>query len=184
MKISSGYHKRVRHRATVLTGVLLALVSVTVLAVAGCGPVLDPEEPLFHFELDLPTGEKSTAAELTVQPGTQVVVPVTIVSTRDEPVEVSLNIDREKEFPEAITITVPEGYVSVPTGERVTVDIVYYVGETVVPGLYHTFLVGTIREPIEGLAGIAQAIDIIVTDKPQETNASLPRNVNESKMEN
>ena len=165
MKMSSECHKSVNHRAPVITGTMLAIVTVTVLAVAGCGPVLDPEKPIFRLEIDLPINEKTTAAELTVEPGNQVVVPVTIVSTRDEPVEVSLSIDREKEFPEAISIIVPEGYISIFTGEQVPADIIFHVGAMVPSGLYHTNLTGTLREPIEGLAGIARAIDIIVTDK-------------------
>ena len=132
--------------------------------VSSCGPVLDPEDPVFQFEIGLPVNGDSTAAELTVQPGTQAVVPITIISTRDESVEVSLDIDREEGFPDAITITVPEGYVFVAPGERVTVDIVYNVGGIVTPGLYHTFLTGNLKEPIEEKGGIAQAIDIIVTE--------------------
>jgi hypothetical protein len=166
MKMSSGCHKNVNHREPVITGNMLAIVTLTVLAVAGCGPVLDPEEPIFRFEIDLPINEKTTAAELTIEPGMQVVVPLTIVSTRDEPVEVSLSIDREKEFPEAINIMIPEGYISVPTGENVTAEIVYIANETVAPGLYHTSVTGSLRDPIEGQAGIAKAIDIIITDNP------------------
>jgi hypothetical protein len=165
MKMSSGCHKNVNHREPVITGNMLAIVTLTVLAVAGCGPVLDPEEPIFRFEIDLPINEKTTAAELTIEPGMQIVVPLTIVSTRDEPVEVSLSIDREKEFPEAINIMIPEGYISILAGERVPADIIFYVGAIVPSGLYHTNLTGTLRDPIEGLAGIARAIDIIVTDK-------------------
>ncbi len=149
---------------------LFATSLVTIFS--GCGPVLDPEEPVFLLEIDLPTNEKSTAAELTVHRGRAVILPVTLVSTRDETIEVSLMIDLDTEGgnnAQAITFSVPDGYIKVPAGESMTVEIVYEVGETVTPGLYHTILSGNLREPVEGQAGMARAIDVIVTDDPPLT---------------
>ena len=169
MKTPPGYHKRINYRALVLPEILLALLQVMALAFAGCGPRLDPENPLFRFEIDLPVNEKSTATELTIQRGTTINLPVKLVSTRDETIEVRLIIDRDikgNKFPQAITFSVPSEYITVPAGEDVTVGIIYHVGETVGPGLYHTSLSGNLREPIDGLAGTGRAIDIIVTDKP------------------
>ncbi|MGD9142336.1 MAG: hypothetical protein PVG61_00665 [Dehalococcoidia bacterium] len=169
MKLKTGNHNRVCS----FTGSLLAAAIMSSFFITGCGPILDPEIPVFRFELDLPVNDISTAAELILNPGKKEIVSVDIVSTRDEPVEISLDISREKDFPDDILIIVPESTVSLHVGETVTVDIVFDVGNTVPPGLYHTHLVGTLGEPIKGWGGTARAIDIIITDESQDTNISV-----------
>ncbi len=160
--IKQGNH----HLTPSLSASLLILLLVSGFFAGGCTDnITKTPQPLFALDIDLPTG-KSTSAELTVQPGTRVVLPVTIRSTRNENLEVKLSISQEKEFPEAISISLQVGYFPVLSGDSVTTDIIYTIGENVAPGLYHTHLTGSIKEPIKGLAGIARAIDIIVTEKP------------------
>jgi hypothetical protein len=174
--------KTIRHRHLPITLLVKIGLPVLIMGIAGlygaCDGVHQSPTPLFRFEIPLPTGT-STAAELTVRQGTTFSLPVAIVSTRDEPVELKLDVDHEKEFPEDIRITAPEGYITIPTGKRVDIVVVYQIAGTVAPGLYHTHLIGTLREPIQGAGGIARAIDIIVTD----TTTSPPANENQSQME-
>jgi hypothetical protein len=169
MKLKTGNHYRIYG----FTGSLIAATMLFSFFITSCKPVLDPEIPVFRFELDLPVNEISTTAELILNPRQKEIVPVDIVSTRDEPVEISLDISREKDFPDDILIIVPESPVSLHVGETVTVDIVFDVGNTVPTGLYHTHLIGTLGEPIKGWGGTARAIDIIITDESQDTNTSV-----------
>ena len=172
MKITTG--KRDMKPFIISYMTICLLLSATGLATtfSGCRPVLDPDEPVFLLGIDLPVNEKSTAAELTIQRGTSVILPVTLVSTRDVTIEVNLMVNPDlegKDTPQPITFSVPDGYITLPVRESVTVDIVYHVGVTVAPGLYHTVLSGNLKEPVDGLAGVARSIDVIVTDTPPLT---------------
>ena len=140
--------------------------AVVLLLLSGCNanPGVPPV-PVFTWDVPLPANEDTSAAELTLPAGGQTVLPVTLKSTRNQDMAVSLKMDFETGFPDDIQVTfsTPQQDIPLPSGGQHISKITFTASRDVPPGVYRSHLVGTLREPVDGEGGIACQIDIHVT---------------------